>query len=535
MSNKLFTLLKIQYLNTSSFNRLKHEKNTKKKVRQLLLYLCFILLAFLLMIYAFSLAYGYGSLGLVNVIPYYAIAISGIITIVFTFLKTNGVLFGYKDYDLLMSLPVSTKTVITMKFLQMYLGNALFCAGVMLPMGIAYGMFVNLGFVGYFIWIVITLFTPLIPMTIASIVGAVIAMLGSFSKHKVLTQTVLSLCLLFGLYAFSFSLQGKDDMAITTEITQLGGLVQDLLGKIYPLSKWFANAITNKSLLMTFAYVGVSLLVYIIFVTFVSINYKAVNSRLMSGNTTSSRKEVTYNSNSVLIALAKKEGKRFFSSSTCVLNIGMGVIMSLAISVVAAIVGIENVIKMLGSSSETTFFSNNITLISYIAPYILIAIMSMTCYTAASLSLEGKNYWILQTLPLEKLTIYKGKILFNLFLLAPVVFIGNICLFIALKPGFILGLIYLIISIVYALFSSILGMVSGVKFVNFEWSSEVEVVKQGMATFISMFGNLIIGLLQAVIVYILSQIIDGRIAMLLVTAVVCFFTFILYKYLSKLA
>ena len=49
-----------------------------------------------------------------------------------------------------------------------------------------------------------------------------------------------------------------------------------------------------------------------------------------------------------------------------------------------------------------------------ILPLILGALIMMTCTTSVSLSLEGKNLWILKSLPITKEEIYKGKMLFKM-------------------------------------------------------------------------------------------------------------------------
>ena len=78
------------------------------------------------------LAYGLGSMGMAEVIPSYGLAITGLITLFFTALKTNGVLFAYKEYDMVMSLPVKTSSVIASRFLTMYVLNLLLTAVILI-------------------------------------------------------------------------------------------------------------------------------------------------------------------------------------------------------------------------------------------------------------------------------------------------------------------------------------------------------------------------------------------------------------------
>ena len=120
------------------------------------------------------LAYGLGSMGMAEVIPSYGLAITGLITLFFTALKTNGVLFAYKEYDMVMSLPVKTSSVIASRFLTMYVLNLLLTAVILIPMGIGYVIWAGPGFGFYPAWILGILAAPLIPTTLAALLGTLI-------------------------------------------------------------------------------------------------------------------------------------------------------------------------------------------------------------------------------------------------------------------------------------------------------------------------------------------------------------------------
>ena len=79
-----------------------------------------------------------------------------------------------------------------------------------------------------------------------------------------------------------------------------------------------------------------------------------------------------------------KELKRFFSSTVYVINSGMGVVMAIAFSLAIVVVGPSQLIAYPGIES----------ILQKIAPF-TIALISMTCTTCVSLSLEGKMYGLL--------------------------------------------------------------------------------------------------------------------------------------------
>ena len=81
---------------------------------------------------------------------------------------------------------------------------------------------------------------------------------------------------------------------------------------------------------------------------------------------------------------------------------GIGVLMSLMLAVASFFVSDADLKRMLGVQIPEQMLKG-------ILPLILGALIMMTCTTSVSLSLEGKNLWILKSLPITKEEIYKGK------------------------------------------------------------------------------------------------------------------------------
>ena len=92
-----------------------------------------------------------------------------------------------------------------------------------------------------------------------------------------------------------------------------------------------------------------------------------------------------------------------------------------------------------------------------IAPFAIAAAISMTCTTCVSLSLEGKNVWIIKSLPIAPKMIYDSKILMNLSLSIPASLISAVLLIIGLKLDVWSSLFIVITPITYSLFSAVWG------------------------------------------------------------------------------
>ena len=201
MQSKLWTVLKIQFLNQSGLNELRYGKDKKKRTASVAMLAAMTVVAVIVVGMSFLIGIGYGAMGMLEVLPGLALAAVSMITFFFSMLKANAYLFAFQEYDMLMSLPLSVKTVISSKFIYMYLNDLLFSLGVMIPMGSAYLMWADVSSAAESLliavmWLVTALFAPLIPMTAASILGALVAAIGSKSRFKVVIQVVLILALL---------------------------------------------------------------------------------------------------------------------------------------------------------------------------------------------------------------------------------------------------------------------------------------------------------------------------------------------------
>ena len=108
--------------------------------------------------------------------------------------------------------------------------------------------------------------------------------------------------------------------------------------------------------------------------------------------------------------------------------------------------------------------------------------------------MEGRNWWLMQTLPVKEKDILFSKVAANLVVVAPLYLVSEIILILALKPGFINTLYLLIVPALYALFGAVAGVLINRKLPVFDWENETRVVKQSASTFLSMLLGMIVGM-----------------------------------------
>ena len=103
--NSGIILLKTLLLASSRGNVDRHTGDKKKKRRIVGNAVGAVLLYAMLMAYSVSVCIGYGTYGLIDAAPVMCALTVSALAFMFTFFKTNGYLFNFREYDMLMSLP----------------------------------------------------------------------------------------------------------------------------------------------------------------------------------------------------------------------------------------------------------------------------------------------------------------------------------------------------------------------------------------------------------------------------------------------
>ena len=126
---RLWTLVKVQLLSAFGINKLRYEKDKKKKRGSISLVVAYGIIFLMLVGYSYAMGYGFGYIGLTDIIPGMAFTIPGLVAFFLLRLKAFSNLIRLKIMIILMSLPVKSSTVITSKFLSMYVINEWFDIG----------------------------------------------------------------------------------------------------------------------------------------------------------------------------------------------------------------------------------------------------------------------------------------------------------------------------------------------------------------------------------------------------------------------
>ncbi len=491
--SKNLILLRTLLLSTSLHNIGKYSKDPKKKKKVIGNYIGLTVLYAMLIGYSAVVSVGLGAAGFGEAIPLMGALIICGMSFVFTVLRTNGYLFNFKEYDMLMALPFEVRDVAACKFLYMYVKSLPWYISIAFAMMIGYGIFERPNVLLYPVWLLLSLFLPIIPMLLAAFVGFVIAKLSSGFEKKNILQTVLTLIFVIFCFSLQFIIDAVFKNNEPMDVAMKTADITKSIGTYYFPAIWYSNAVLYlfqnplKGLLFAAMFVFASLALFEIVFIPVSKYYRQINSAMKSHGAKRNFRMSTQKKSSVLNAIAFKEFKRFTGSTTYLVNAGMGHIMALILSVMVFVVGMDKLVLFITKGAPVP-----VEIIYPAIPFIIYFLVGMMSTTACSPSLEGKNYWIVQSLPIEKKTLYQGKMLFNMYLSVPVMEFGVIAFCIAGKVSPILMVLHLILGFLLCCFSTVWGCACGLKHIRLDWENEVEVIKQGTAVVIYMLPNMFV-------------------------------------------
>lgn len=479
--SKFFLITKISLLQSINFHnnsKFKSERR-KKTLKGLIIGIIIIYILFYVYFIANSLM---PSFVLINK-PLYLLALLFSICSLYIFFanlfKIKNILFDFKDYDLLMSLPIKRSMIIISKMVSLYITNLLCTLIIMIPGYIAYIRYASLP--NHFLFFLLLLAIPIVPILASSVFGIIVSWLTSFFKNKKIGSYIVYLSIIILVFFGMYKINGLDEMAIVNNSIN----IVDNFNKYYILTNIFITLLEGFNLISLFAFIIIPLGLFVLFIIFINKGYLVLREKLLKQNVKSDYILKRYTINRPLISLYKKEIKRYISSPLYVINTSFGCIIVILL-IMSILIFNDNVISRFEKITNfNEIIKNNIFMILS-----LICVVSST--TNSSISLEGKSLWIMKMLPVSTNNIFISKIMVNLTILIPTIIIASTFFGIYLHLPFIEFLFLFLIMLAYSLFASINGIIINLIFPKLDYDSEIRVIKQSMSVFISILVGVIV-------------------------------------------
>ena len=247
--------------------------------------------------------------------------------LLFTTFAVKGVVFGGKDNDLLLSMPVSSTLLMASRVTAIYLENLLFSAFVLLPAGVVCTILSQSG-VGHSLlfWarlVIAALTLPLLDTALSVLLGALVAFLSARVSKGALGQNIVMGLFLVVVFYFSFNLN-----RMISELAANAAGIKDSLTWAAPLL-WMGEGIMGDwGLLLAFAVCCI--LPFALVVFGLGQVYRQAVTAFAARSAQSNYKLSAQSASSQKKALLRKEALRFFGTPMYFWNAGLGLIMLLA-------------------------------------------------------------------------------------------------------------------------------------------------------------------------------------------------------------
>lgn len=483
MKSKWLPMTKIQLMGLFGINKAKNSADPAVKRKAAGGLAALAIVGAVMIFYIVLIAVSFCRQGIGQHLPALTIALTSLITLLFSLLHGCSSLFAMKDYDLVMSLPVTKRDILISRLLCSYIANLAFALGVAIPCLVV--LFVMDGFSVSVLAVTIVgaVFAPLLPMAVAITVSALLTALTAGFKYKNLLQSLLGIIAFVGIMIASFSISFG---ANAEQDIDMNAMYRLLVADIYPPALLIEMTL-DGTIWAIFLFIGASLLIAVAFVLVLSLGYHKIHDALTAKSARSAYRAKEIRSSSALSALTKREFKRLLTCPAYLLNGLSGTLLLLIAGIALLFVNVqESLIQMqlpIGSTGELAYAGFGIFIFS----------AGISCPSASALSLEGNSRGQLFVLPVPARKILLAKALPTFMINTAAGYITSIIF--CIKIGADLpGWITLLISVpLFCAFIAIFGIFLNLKFPKYDWTTEIQAVKQSIPVMIAVFGSMILG------------------------------------------
>ena len=409
-----------------------------------------------------------------------------ILTLIEGIYKSSSLLFYCRDDNLMLSLPIKKSTVLFVRIFKFYVFELVYNSLFLVPAMIAYIRYVNVGTSFYVVSLIAIILLPVIPVLISCIIGGIISASSSEFKRKSIAQIVVSMLFLLFIFYLSFNIQN-----LIKDLAQNATSINDIITRLYYPAGAYIKLITNYKLKDLIVFIIIHLVAFIITVTGMSKLYFKINSKVKVVKKGKSNSSYKIKANKPIKTLIKKELNKFTTTPVFIINAGFGLVLYVVACILICL-KLESVVASL-AEQEISISAEQIK--SFI-PLVLFGLITsasfLSAITCSMISLEGKTFNLLKSLPVRPFTIIFSKVLTAVLIMVPFMIIGDIIVFLKFKFNILEIIILLAASIVLPLASETFGIIVNLKYPKMDAQNDTEVVKQSMSSFVAVFSGIAI-------------------------------------------
>ncbi len=402
--------------------------------------------------------------------------------------NTFASLYQAKDNSLLLSLPIPVHTILVSRLSGVYLMGLLFSGVVLVPAIVVYNVMVACTVGTVVGGILLLLGISVIVMILSCGLGWIVARINAHLKRKSLLSVIASLVFIGAYYYIYFN-----SYQLLSSFMDNAAAIGEALshGAAYPLyligRMGLGDALASVIILAAVA----ALMAFVWWL----LSHSFIKLATTPGKVAKTvYREKTAHVRSQSAALLARERQRITSSATCMLNCYLGSLMLLIAAGAIALKGGQIADAL--SEGLVELFGEGNQLLPLAASTIVCLLVSMNIGTTAAVSLEGKTLWLVQSLPVTAWQALQAKLRFQLIATCvPALICSAVGVVVTWNGNILTTVATILIPQAMALVFAELGLILNIKRPNFNWTTEVAVVKQGLGVFIMLMGGMVFAML----------------------------------------
>lgn len=390
--------------------------------------------------------------------------------------NTYASLYQARDNDMLLAMPVKPGRLLLVRLTGVYAMGLLYELLVMAPAVVVYFIAARPGVLSALFSMVIVLVLSVFVLTLSTVLGWVVALISGKVRRKSLIIVVLSLAFIAAYYYLYL----KAYTMLQTLLAAPEAAGAFIRGRLYPLYQMGLAAEGDPVALLIFTAMVLALFAVVYLV--LAGSYTRLSTSV-GGGAKKRYRERSVKAASVGGALFRKELRRFLSSPTYMLNCGLGIVM-MVVAAGALLIKGGDLMAVLGG-----LMGGESGLLPLMACAAVCMITCMNDMTAPSVSLEGKNLWLVRSFPVSGWQALAAKLRLHLTLTVPPAALLAAAVEIVLRPSAAFTVLIPAAVLLFVWFMAELGLTVNLLAPNLDWTNEIVPIKQSMSVAVTLFGG----------------------------------------------
>ncbi len=447
----------------------------------------------------------------------------------YTMYEGASLVFKAKDFEMLSALPIKKHQIVLSKLFSLLITGYAVSFVILVPCLLSF--FVLKGFSLYVLicFIFSFLVFPIIPLGLSLVFSLLILYVATKTRYENLFNIILMLIFTIGIFVVMYSLQSIVQFIVTSNFDFANNFWTNiLLPNIVMLFKTTSYSGYASMWLLIFYNIAIAgIIVWLVSVIFHRANNAFKNKKMFVSN-----KEVGFEQKSQKQALHAMEFKKYYTNTLYLFNTSFGLLFMPFIPILFLF---------------TMPYLTQVMLMEHVLVLNILAVstvVSMSITTNSSISLEGKYFSVLKSLPLSVKQILKSKAMLNIFVVLPFVVLTFVLSAIVLFNhyfvlqiyGIILVLMQLALPLLSVIAWSCFGLLTNLMFPKINYDNVTQVVKQSASVFISLILPLILNYFFIALPFIfpMSALLWLGIYLIYILTVLTIILIVLKKYAKKM-